>query len=270
MNSFQGKVAVITGAGSGIGRELAIQLSRAGCTLELSDINRKGLNETFKMIAAAGGNAGIHAMDVSKRAEVSRFAREVIKKHGGADLVINNAGVTLLGRLEDLSIEDLEWIMGINLWGMVYMTKAFLPHLKDRPGSHLVNLSSVFGIIGVQSQTSYCATKFAVRGFTESLQREYHGTPVTISGVYPGGIRTNIARNARLKMANGSSISKEVFARRFEKMARTTPEEAARIIIDGMKKKKKRILVGGDAKLIAVLQKLFPVSYGRIIDLLFG
>ncbi len=270
MKSLQNKVAVITGAASGIGRELALQLAKDGCVLALTDTNRKGLLETRKMITGAGGTAGIYPADVSKAAQVDRFARDVLKKYKQVDILINNAGVTLFGRLDDLEIKDLEWIIDINFWGMVYMTRAFLPALRKQKDSHLVNISSIFGTIGVSSQTAYCASKFAVRGFTESLQRELKSSTVSVSCVYPGGIRTNIARNARFKAAKGQNINHEGLAKHFDKMARTSPQEAARIIIDGMKKDRRRILVGVDAKIIALIQRLFPVKYAWIMDKIFG
>lgn len=268
MQSFKDKVAVITGAGSGIGRELALQLSARGCRLAIADYNKKGLTETARLVKQSGG-AAMHAeVNVADLKQVSKFARDVIKKYGQADIVINNAGVTLFGKLDNFSYKDIKWITDINFWGVVYGSKEFMPYLKERPEAAIVNISSAFGLIGVPSQTAYCATKFAVRGLTESLRRELKSTAIAVSCVHPGGIKTNIARNARFS-GNFSKDAPDKFARRFEKVAGTTAAKAAETIINGIAKKKKRILIGGDAKLIDVVQRLFPVGYGALMDLLY-
>ncbi|HSV97429.1 MAG TPA: SDR family NAD(P)-dependent oxidoreductase [Spirochaetota bacterium] len=269
MKSLEKKVAVITGAASGIGRSLALGLVKEGCFLALADHNKKGLDETVRMVKEAGGAAMSQVIDVANRSQVERFAAAVIKKYKQADIIVNNAGVTLFGRLEDVSYREIEWIMGINLWGVVYGTRAFLPHLKNRPEAWVVNLSSAFGLIGVPSQTTYCATKFAVRGFTEALQRELKGAKVTAISVHPGGIKTNIAHNAKFASRFGKDAGKK-FAKSFDRIARTSADDAANAIIGAIKKKKRRILIGSDAKLIDIVQRLFPTSYGKIMDLLYG
>jgi NAD(P)-dependent dehydrogenase (short-subunit alcohol dehydrogenase family) len=269
MKSLEKKVAVITGAASGIGRSLALGLVREGCFLALADYNKKGLDETVRMVKEAGGAAMSQVVDVANRSQVERFAAAVIKKYKQADIIVNNAGVTLFGRLEDVSYREIEWIMGINLWGVVYGTRAFLPHLKNRPEAWVVNLSSAFGLVGVPSQTTYCATKFAVRGFTESLWRELKGTKITAISVHPGGIRTNIAHNAKFASKFGKDAGKK-FARSFDRVARMSADEAAREIIAAIIKKKRRLLVGADAKLIDILQRVFPSANGKIMDRLFG
>lgn len=269
MKSLEKKVAVITGAASGIGRSLALALAREGCFLALADFNKKGLDETVRMVKDAGGTAMSQVVDVANRPQVERFAAAVIKKFKQADIVVNNAGVTLFGRLDDVSYREFEWIMGINLWGVVYGTRAFLPHLRNRPEAWVVNLSSAFGLVGVPSQTTYCATKFAVRGFTEALQRELKNTPITAISVHPGGVKTNIAHNARFTSGFGRDANKK-FARRFDRMAKTTVDQAAKAIIYAIKRKKRRLLIGADAKLIDIVQRIFPSSYARIMDLLFG
>jgi len=269
MKSLEKKVAVITGAASGIGRSLALALAREGCFLALADYNKKGLDETVLMVKDAGGVAMSQVVDVANRSQVERFAAAVIKKFKQADIVVNNAGVTLFGRLDDVSYREFEWIMGINLWGVVYGTRAFLPHLRNRPEAWVVNLSSAFGLVGVPSQTTYCATKFAVRGFTESLQRELKDTPITAISVHPGGIKTNIAYNARFTSGFGKDANKK-FARRFDRMAKTSADQAAGAIVYAIKRKKRRLLIGADAKLIDIVQRIFPSFYGRIMDALFG
>lgn len=269
MKSLEKKVAVITGAASGIGRSLALGLAREGCFLALADFNKKGLEETVRLVKESGGAAMSQVVDVANRSQVERFASAVIKKYKQADIVVNNAGVTLFGRLEDVSYREFEWIMGINLWGVVYGTRAFLPHLKNRPEAWVVNLSSAFGLVGVPSQTTYCATKFAVRGFTESLQRELKDTKITAISVHPGGIKTNIAFNARFTSGFGKDANRK-FAKRFDRMARTTADEAAKMIIDAIKRKKRRLLIGTDARIIDIVQRVFPSLYGKIMDGLYG
>ena len=269
MISLEKKVAVITGAASGIGRSLALALAREGCFLALADFNKKGLEETARMVKDAGGAVMSQAVDVASRQEVERFAAAVIKRYKQADIVVNNAGVTLFGRLDDVSYAEFDWIMGINLWGVVYGTRAFLPHLRNRPEAWVVNLSSAFGLIGVPSQTTYCATKYAVRGFTESLQRELKDSPITAICVHPGGIKTNIAFNARFTSGFGKDANKK-FAKRFDRMAKTTSDQAAASIVNAIKRRKRRLLIGRDAKIIDLVQRLFPSSYGRIMDAMFG
>ncbi len=271
MFPLHGKIAVITGAASGIGRELAIGLAREGCALAVADIDKKGLQETASLAGDAGVVVSQHPVDISNRRQVERFARDAVKAHGRVDLLVNNAGVTLLGRFQDTSIEEFEWIAGINLWGAVYCAHAFLPHLLARPRAQMVNVSSVFGIIGVQMQTGYCATKFGVRGFTEALRRDLKGTSVSVMCVHPGGIRTNIARHARFAGLRGDpDEAREKFARRFERMAITSPEKAAWILIRAIKKEKKRLVIGIDAKLISLIQRLLPSSYDRVMDAIYG
>lgn len=271
MFSLRGKTAVITGAASGIGRELAIGLAREGCALAISDIDKKGLGESAELVREAGAAVSAHLVDVSNRRQVERFARETVKAHGHVDLLVNNAGVTLLGRFQDTSIEDLEWIAGVNLWGAVYCAHAFLPHLLARPRAQMVNLSSVFGIIGVPMQTGYCATKFGVRGFTEALRRDLKGTNVSVMCVHPGGIRTNIARHARFAGLKGDpDAAREKFARRFERMAITSPGKAAQTLIRAIRSEKKRLVIGIDAKLISLIQRVFPASYDRLMDAIYG
>ena len=269
MKDFQNKVAVITGAGSGIGRALARDLAAAGARLALSDVNQVGLQETADSLGLGSDRLITEAFDVADRGAFYAFAERVTGHFGAAHLVFNNAGVALGATVEDMSYEDFEWLMGINFWGVVHGTKAFLPHLKAAGEGHIVNVSSVFGLIGVPTQSAYNASKFAVRGFTEALRQELEmeGGRVSCTSVHPGGIKTNIARNARMgagvEKITGGDVDK---ARRdFEKMFRTTPEEASQTILKGVKGNKRRVLIGSDARAIDSMQRLMPTAYQRIM-----
>jgi butyryl-CoA dehydrogenase len=268
MKDFQNKVAVITGAGSGIGRALARDLAAAGARLALSDVNQVGLQETADSLGLGSDRLITEAFDVADRDAFYAFAERVTGHFGAAHLVFNNAGVALGATVEDMSYEDFEWLMGINFWGVVHGTKAFLPHLKAAGDGHIVNVSSVFGLIGVPTQSAYNAAKFAVRGFTEALRQELEmeGGRVSCTSVHPGGIKTNIARNARM----GAGVEKitgdvDKARRDFEKMFRTTPEEASQTILKGVKGNKRRVLIGSDARAIDSMQRLMPTAYQRIM-----
>lgn len=261
MRPWQGKVAVVTGAASGIGRALAQELHQQGCRLALSDVNESGLAETKSLVEQAGGSVLIHRVDVSQRDQMTQWVNDVVGHYGEVDIVINNAGVTVVDTVEHISFEDMEWIMGINFWGVVYGTKLFLPHLRQSKDAYLANVSSVFGIISVPLQAAYNATKFAVRGFTESLRQELHGSSISVTCVHPGGIKTPIARNARHYHRPGKTPTHDSTARQFEKLARTPPERAAQVIVRGMQQKKSRVLIGVDAHVIDWMQRMFPVGY---------
>jgi short-subunit dehydrogenase len=204
-------------------------------------------------------------LDVSKRKNVQSFAKEVLKRHGRADILINNAGVALQGKVEDTGQENFEWIVGINTWGAVYSTQAFLPALKTRPEAFIVNISSMLGLVGAPTQSAYCLSKFAIRGFTEALRMDIKmaGLPVTVICVHPGSVKTNIARNSRIE--NTDAKTREKYVNRFDKSAKMTAQDAARIIIKGIMKKKQRILVGRDARLADIIQRLMPAGYDRFI-----
>jgi NAD(P)-dependent dehydrogenase (short-subunit alcohol dehydrogenase family) len=243
MKNFKDKVVVITGAGSGMGRTLAIQLSKMGAHLALNDYNDKGLNETLTMLAP-NTKVFTKLFDVSNKDAMYQFADDVIKKFNRVDVVINNAGVAIARhRVDEIPYEDYNWIMGINFWGVLYGSRAFLPHLRKQKESSLVNFSSIFGLHGIPGQAPYAITKFAVRGLNESLELEetIHKTGVTVSSVHPGGIKTNIAQAAK-----GAEEDMETI-KNFEKSFITTPEKAAQTIIKGIQNKKSRILVGPDA-----------------------
>ena len=256
---FKDKTAVITGAGSGIGRALALLFAREGAFVAISDVNTDNLSETERLAREAGA-AGVHSkqLDVSNRDAMFAYAEEIAAAHKSVDVVVNNAGLTVVANFANGALDDFYRVMDVNFNGVVYGSKAFLPHLQQSSGS-LVNISSVFGLFGVPTQSAYCASKFAVRGFTESLWIEMKDTGVHIACVHPGGIKTNIARNAKitenLDEADGDPGD------RFEQAARTTPERAAEVIVDGIRKRKSRILIGGDARIMSLLSRFFPVSY---------
>lgn len=264
--SFDGRVSVITGAASGIGRALALELAQRGSDVAICDVNEEGLAETARSAERLGRRVTSGRVDVASRAEVEAFRDRVLDAHGHVDAIVNNAGVAVSQTIVDLDYEDFEWIVGINFWGVVYGTKAYLPHLLARNDGWVVNLSSVFGIIGVAYQGAYNATKFAVRGFTEALRQELRGTGVTSLCVHPGGIKTNIARAARMR-ANANGLDPATAAARFDQIARTTPEQAAKTIAEAMAARKDRVLVGPDAYVIDAVQRTLPVAYGKVFGL---
>lgn len=267
MHSFKDKVAAITGAGSGIGRALALELARHKCHVALSDINEQGLAETASLAAQQDVKVTTARLDVSDRSAVHAWADQVVKEHGKVNLVFNNAGVALGATVEGTSYADFEWIVAINFWGVVYGTKAFLPHLKASGDGHIVNTSSVFGLAGIPSQSAYNATKFAVRGFTESLRQELEmqRLPVSATSVHPGGIKTNIARSARVsESVQALGLDAKNAMGKFEKLFITSSDRAARIILCAVEKNKRRVLVGPDAYLMDWMVRLLPALYQRI------
>ncbi|MFK7986345.1 MAG: SDR family NAD(P)-dependent oxidoreductase [Sandaracinaceae bacterium] len=264
MSGFFGRVSVITGAGSGIGQALALELARRGSDLALCDVNEAGLEETARRIGTER-KVLTEKVDVADRDAVYAFKDTVLSEFGKADAVVNNAGVTVVDSVNDISWDDFEWLMGINFWGVTYGSKAFLPHFLERDTGWIVNISSVFGIIAVPHQSAYNAAKFAVRGFTESLRQELHGTGVTATCVHPGGIKTNIVRDSRYRNPAMGDANQDEAAEQFEKLARTTPARAATIIADGMEAKDPRILIGPDAELIDRVQRMAPVKYPTVV-----
>lgn len=271
MKNFKNRVAVITGASSGIGKALAVELAAAGAKLALSDINEAGLKQVANELGLKEDRLLIKAFDVADKDAVYAFADDVVAHFGEAHMIFNNAGVALGSTVEKMSYEDFEWLMGINFWGVVYGTKAFLPILKKADEGHIINISSIFGIIGVPTQSAYNAAKFAVRGFTESLRLELEmdGGNVSCSSVHPGGIKTNIAKSARMsddvaEITGGDAAQAK---QDFEKLFRTTPEQAARTILKGVKGNRRRILIGSDAVAVDAMQRLLPTSYQRIMVL---
>jgi short-subunit dehydrogenase len=265
MSFLSDGIAVVTGAGSGIGRSLAQQLSAAGCGLALADIDEKSLVETAGMLRGKGAAVSTHVLDVADEAGVSAFAEDVKSRHGRVTLLINNAGMALHGTFEEISLDDLRWLMGINFWGTVYGVTYFLPTLKRQPSAHIVNISSVFGIVAPAGQTAYSASKFAVRGFTESLRHELEGSSIFVSCVYPGGIRTSIAERGRLGM-NAPQTRKNESVSRLAQLAKTSPEDAAARILRGVERREPRILIGLDARQIDITQRLRPATYWKSLS----
>jgi short-subunit dehydrogenase len=258
--NLEGGVAVITGVGSGIGRALAKRLANEKMSLALADNDAAGLEETQLQLATCGQRVSTHLVDVSDLKRVEQFAAEVMVKHGHAMLLINNAGVAMFGTVEELSIDEIAWLMGINYWGVVYGVKVFLPLLRREPRAHIVNISSIYGMISPSGQSAYCSSKFAVRGFTEVLMHELEGSTIGVSCVHPGGIRTAVARHARIA-AKAEPAQAALHVDRFDRLAITTPEAAADRIVEGVKRGESRILVGKDAVQLDRLQRIFPIRY---------
>jgi short-subunit dehydrogenase len=261
--NLEGGVAVITGAGSGIGRALAVRLAREKMSLALADVDAVGLRETAQSLGSASAALSTHAVDVSDPAQVERFAAEVVERHRRVTLLINNAGVAMSGTIEELSLVEIDWLIRINFWGVVHGVKIFLPILHREPRAHIVNVSSIYGIISPAGQSAYCASKFAVRGFTEVLLHELEDTPIGVSCVHPGGIRTAIAKRARISAGVKDPGQRQLEIAAFDRVSRTTPETAADTIVSGVIRGKPRILIGSDAIQIDRLQRLMPVRYWR-------
>lgn len=257
-----GKIAVITGAGSGIGRALALQLNAEGCQLCLSDVNEATLSETCSMLRRPEVAAYTRLVDVADRYAVHSWASHIAERLDHVDIVVNNAGVAYGATVEESDYEHVEWLININLWGVIHGTMAFLPLLRKSGQGHLVNVSSVFGIISVPTQSAYNAAKFGVRGFTEALRHELAGSNVHVCCVHPGGIKTNIARDSR---GGDPTVSKEERGALFERLAPTSAESAAAQIVQAIQKRRKRLLIGRDAKYISVISRLFPVNYLRFV-----
>jgi NAD(P)-dependent dehydrogenase (short-subunit alcohol dehydrogenase family) len=268
MKDFKGKVAAITGAGSGMGQALAVELAKLGCNVAISDVNEKGLTETEQQLAPYNVKTSRHLVNVADREAVENFAREVSATHGRVNMIFNNAGVSVTDSAEHMSLADFEWLMSINFWGVVYGTRAFLPYLKAVDEAHIINTSSIFGILAFPSQTAYNASKFAVRGYTEALRQELQDTSISVSCVHPGGVKTNIIKDSRYFPSDNSSPTKEEMEIKFDGLAALTSEQAAQQILNGVRKKHARILVGNDAKLLAFISRITPVAYPRLLKLM--
>ena len=268
MKDFKGKTAAITGAGSGIGRALAINLAQAGCNLSLSDVNAAGLEETCKLLTQYNVKVTTALLNVADRDAVFAWADKTAQDHGKIHMIFNNAGVALSGTVAGLSIEDYEWIMNINFNGVLYGTKAFLPYLEKSGEGHIINTSSIFGLASQPLMSGYNASKFAVRGLTESLRQdlEISGSCVSCSCVHPGGIKTNIAKAARMDTSckDVTGASNEEATQEFEKLFITTPDKAAKTILKGVRNNSRRILIGPDARFFDLLVRLLPATYQRI------
>ena len=261
MRTLDDKVIALTGAGSGIGRALAVRTARGGAHLALADVNPDGLAETARLARGAGARSvTTELVDVADRKAVHVWADAVVQQHGRVNAVVNNAGVSLTGSFESLAYDDMEWIMSINFWGVVHGTKAFLPHLIASGDGHVVNVSSLFGLVSMPSQSLYNASKYAVRGMSESLREEMlvAGHPVQVTVVHPGGIRTAIADSGRYAEGQDGTRTAKHFN---EKLARTSPDEAARVIVNGMLAHKARVLIGADAHAVHTLGKVLGSRY---------
>src|SRR5579872_809896 len=273
MTTIPRSSVAVTGAASGIGRALAIELAARGAALALADRDEAGLATLAADIAErfpAAGRAklSLHHVDLGEREQIADFAREVIAAHPTLNILINNAGVALLGQFHEIDQAQMEWLFNINFWGVVHSTRAFLPHLASQPAAHIVNVSSIFGIIAPPGNTAYAAAKFAVRGFSESLRHELQAakSPVRVSVVHPGGIKTNIVRNSR----SGSAIATDNERRsqtieRFDAITQTSAKDAALRIIKGIEKNEPRILIGSDARFMDIVQRFRPATYWNVM-----
>jgi short-subunit dehydrogenase len=269
MTAISGSAVAVTGAASGIGRALALELAARGADLAIADRNEAGLAAVAAELAQSGRKVTTHRLDVSDPAAIEAFALAATAAHPSLNIVINNAGVALLGQFSEIDQSQFEWLMNINFWGVVHGSRAFLPHLASRPASHIVNISSIFGIIAPPGQTAYCAAKFAVRGFSESLRHELTlaNSPVKVSVVHPGGIKTNIVRNMRTGVGVTDNARRSESIERFEnEFAKTTAQDAAKTIIAGIEKNAPRILIGGDARFMDLLQRFRPGTYFKVLQ----
>lgn len=253
VKDFNQKIVVITGAGSGMGRSMAVQLAAAGAVVLLSDKNEEGLKETKALVEAANGKCKTYVVNVAERSRIEAFAKEVLAEFNYIDVLINNAGMAIgEATLNEIKLEDFELLINVNMWGVIHHTRVFLDSLLTRPEAAVVNTSSVFGLMGIPGQIPYCISKYAVRGFTESLRLELNGTNVAVTCVHPGGIDTNIVSNG-IHYKN-----KETTIQEFKKLVITSSDKAASIIIKAIRKKSKRVMVGPDAKLVRLVTQLAP------------
>lgn len=266
MTTIRGAAAAVTGAASGIGRALALELAARGCDLALADRDEAGLRALATEI---GGNVkvSVHRVDISEAGEIQELASEATSAHPSLNILVNNAGVALLGQFAEIDQAQMDWLFNINFWGVVWATRAFLPQLSRQREGHIVNLSSIFGIIAPPGQTAYASAKFAVRGFSESLRHELKmaKSQVKLSVVHPGGVATNIARNSRTGAGVADNARRAQMIERFERAAKTTPRAAALRIISGIEKNQGRILIGNDARILDTLQRLMPASYWSVL-----
>src|SRR5215216_943478 len=262
---LEGRTAVVTGAAAGIGRAIAVSLAQRGCHLALADIDEVGLAGTSELTRGFGVRVSQHRLDVADRVAVAEFPAVVAAEHDGVDVLVNNAGVAVGGTFEQVAEKDFEWLFEINFWGVVRMTRAFLPLLRASEDARVVNLSSVYGLVAPPEQAAYAASKFAVRGFSEALRHELQGSNIGVSVVHPGGIATSIAENARVP----AGVSEEEIARRlakYRKLLRLPPEIAGETIVRGIEQRQPRVLIGSDAKVISLVARLLPATYWKLLS----
>ena len=278
MDNFANKVAVVTGAGSGMGRYIAVLLAKMGCNVAICDVNEETLADTHAMLRHYNVATSRHIVDIGDKGAIDEFYETVINQHEHVDLVFNNAGITIMSEFADMPENDWDRVMDVNFHGVINMTRKFLPHLQSRPDAALVNTSSIFGMVAVPTQSVYHATKFAVRGFTESLVKEMRGSKLQVHCVHPGHVGTNIAASAKQIESNDAGDKKPAFFGRdisWEQQGELFrdngmhPSRAAEIILNGVRKKKSRIFVGWDAKLIDLAQRLLPRHYDKLFPLIF-
>lgn len=262
---LRGATVVITGAAGGIGAALAANLAQRGANLALADRDADGLERVAAAARDAGVRVSTHGLDVADRAALEALPEAVLAEHDRVSVLVNNAGVALAGDFADVSLADFEWLFDINFWAPVRLTKAFMYVLTREPAAHIVNVSSLFGIIAPPGQAAYCAAKFALRGFSESLRHELDGTSVSLTVVHPGGIRTQIANSARIPQGI-DPVAARAQMQEFNKLLRTAPEDAAEQIARAIEQRAKRLLIGSDARLAERLQRLFPVTYWKYIS----
>jgi NAD(P)-dependent dehydrogenase (short-subunit alcohol dehydrogenase family) len=261
---LHGRTAVVTGAANGIGRAIAVSLALRGCNLALADIDEAGMVGTAQMVQRDGLRVSRHQLDVADRSAVAQLPEIVAAEHDSVDVLVNNAGVAVGGTFEQVSDEDFEWLFEINFWGVVRMTRAFLPLLRRSEDARVVNISSVYGLVAPPEQVAYSASKFAVRGFSEALRHELEGSGIGVSVVHPGGIATSIAEKARVP----AGVSEEEIAQRhakYRKLLRLPPSVAGETIVRGIERREPRILIGSDAKAISLVARLWPVSYWKVL-----
>jgi len=268
MTRVSGAACLVTGAASGIGKALARELMAGGCDVAIADRDTAGLKALAgELEVLTPRKVSVHGLDVADRGQMEALAKEVVSAHPALNILINNAGVALFGQFQEIELADMEWLMNINFWGVVYGTRYLLPHLARQREAHIVNLSSIFGIIAPPGQTAYSAAKFAVRGFSEALRHELDmvRSPVRLSVVHPGGVATSIARNSRAGALVRDNRGQAEMIEGFERLVETTPQAAARRIIKGIERNEPRILIGGDARRADLVQRLLPASYWKVI-----